>query len=134
VPAGHLSRGRAGEDAAVRFLEGLGYVVLERNWRCKVGEVDVICLHRNTVIFVEVRTRAALALVSPTQSVTRAKITRLAKAASYFLSRRGWWEKPCRFDLIAVINADQGVRLEHIPDAFDFPETVGRGHAPWQPW
>jgi putative endonuclease len=134
VPAGHLIRGRAGEDAAVQFLENLGCVVLERNWRCKAGEVDIICLHRKTVVFVEVRTRAEPALVAPAQSVSRAKITRLIKAASRFLSLRGWWEKPCRFDLIAVTDTGQGARLEHITDAFDFPDTVGRGHAPWQPW
>jgi putative endonuclease len=134
MPAGHLSRGRAGEDAAIRFLLGLGYIVLERNWRCKAGEVDVICLHRDTVVFVEVRTRAEPTLVSPLQSVTKPKITRLARAASSFLSRRRWWGRPCRFDLIAVIDVDQGVRLEHIPNAFDLPKTVGRGHDPWQPW
>lgn len=134
MPAEHLSRGRAGEDAALRFLLGLGYIVLERNWRCKAGEVDVICLHRDTVVFVEVRTRAEPALVSPLQSVTKPKISRLARAAGSFLSRRGWWGKPCRFDLIAVFDADQGVRLEHIPNAFDLSKTVGRSHNSWQPW
>lgn len=134
MPAGHLTRGLAGEDAAVLFLEKQGYVVLERNWRCKAGELDIICLHQETVVFVEVRTRTEPAMVSPANSVNRAKIIRLARAASYFLSQRKWWEKPCRFDLIAVIDAGQGTRLEHIPNAFDFPQTMGRGHNPWQPW
>ncbi|HDQ41495.1 MAG TPA: YraN family protein [Desulfonatronum sp.] len=134
MSAGHLNRGRAGEDAAVRFLEKSGYVVLERNWRCKAGEVDIICLHRETVVFVEVRTRAEPAMVSPAQSVNRAKVIRLFKAASRFLSLRQWWEKPCRFDLIAVVDTGQGARLEHITDAFEFPQAVGRCHAPWQPW
>lgn len=134
MPAGHLIRGRAGEDIAVRFLRKQGYAVLERNWRCKAGEVDVICRHQDTVVFVEVRTRTEPALVSPAQSVNRAKIARLTRAASRFLSQRGWWDKPCRFDLIAVIESGQDVRLEHTPDAFAFPEIVGRGHAPWQPW
>lgn len=134
MPTGHLKRGMDGETAAVRYLEGLGMVVLERNWRCKAGEVDVICLDRKTVVFVEVRTRTEPVLVEPAQSVNRAKISRLARAAGRFLSLRGWWDRPCRFDLVAVTRAAQGTRLEHIPDAFDFPETVGRCHAPWQPW
>ena len=134
MPAGHLSQGRAGEEAAAHFLKRQGYTIVERNWRCKAGEVDLICLDRATVVFVEVRTRTAPARVTPAQSITPAKISRLAKAASRFLSQRGWWDKSCRFDLIAVTDTGQDVKLEHIPDAFDFPQTVGRGHAPWQPW
>lgn len=134
MPARHLSCGQAGENAAVLFLEEAGYVVLERNWRCKYGEVDVICLHRKTVVFVEVRTRREPALVTPAQSVNPRKIARLVRTASLFLSQRDWWDKTCRFDLLAVTDTGQGVKLEHIADAFEFPQAVGRGHSPWQPW
>ena len=132
--AGHLAQGQAGEDAAVQLLKGLGFHVLERNWRCQVGEVDVICLDKDTVVFVEVRTRGACARTSPAQSVNRSKITKLTRAASYYLSRRDWWERPCRFDVVSVVRTPQGDRLEHIPDAFSFPQTLGRGRNPWQPW
>lgn len=134
MPAGHLIQGRAGEEAAARFLEDQGFRIVERNWRCKAGEVDLICLDRATVVFVEVRTRVEPVRATPAQSITPAKIARLAKAASRFLSQRGWWDKPCRFDFVAVTETGQDVKLEHISDAFDFPQTVGRGHAPWQPW
>ncbi len=134
MAAGHLTQGRAGEDAAVQLLKELGFQILERNWRCQSGEVDVICQDRDTVVFVEVRTRGVCARTSPAQSVNRSKITKLTRAASYYLSRRDWWERPCRFDVVAVIHTPQGHRLEHIPDAFSFPQTLGRGRNPWQPW
>ncbi|SMP68827.1 putative endonuclease [Desulfonatronum zhilinae] len=132
--AGHLRQGQAGEDAAVQLLKEKGFQILERNWRCQSGEVDVICQDRDTVVFVEVRTRGACPRTSPAQSVNRSKITKLTRAASYYLSRRDWWERPCRFDVVAVIHTAQGHRLEHIPDAFSFPQTLGRGRNPWQPW
>lgn len=134
MATGHLIQGRAGEDAAIRFLKELGFGILERNWRCRVGEVDVICLDRDTLVFVEVRTRGTSARTSPAQSVNRCKITKLTRAASFFLSQHGWWERPCRFDVVAVIHSAQGYRLEHIPDAFSLPQTLGRGRNPWQPW
>jgi putative endonuclease len=134
VPARHLVRGKAGEDAALARLQELGLRILERNWRCKYGEVDVICLDRDMVVFVEVRSRGEQSLATPAQSVNRNKIAKLVRAASYFLSQRGWWAKPCRFDVISVVYAPHGPRLEHIPDAFDFPNAVGRGHTSWQPW
>ncbi|SDB09163.1 putative endonuclease [Desulfonatronum thiosulfatophilum] len=134
MAAGHLKCGHAGEDAAVLFLKELNYQILERNFRCKSGEVDVICLDGEVLVFVEVRTRAARSLSTPAQSVNQAKIAKVARAASFFLSRHDWWEKPCRFDLVAVVHNAQGLRLEHIPDAFSFPPTVGRGRNPWQPW
>ncbi|TVQ95652.1 MAG: YraN family protein [Desulfovibrionales bacterium] len=132
--AGHLIQGQAGEDAAVQLLETLGFQILERNWRCRAGEVDVVCLDRDTVVFVEVRTRADVARTSPTESVTRSKVTKLARAASFYLSQRDWWKRPCRFDVVAVVRTKQGYRLEHIPDAFSFPQALGRGRNPWQPW
>ncbi len=134
MAAGHLKCGQVGEDAAVSLLEELHFQILERNWRCKAGEVDVICLDQEMLVFVEVRTRAAQSLSSPAQSVNRAKIAKLTRAAGFFLSQRGWWEKHCRFDVVAVVHTAQGLRLEHIPDAFSFPQTLGRGRHPWQPW
>lgn len=134
MAAGHLRQGRAGEEVAVRFLSGLGYTILERNWHCRVGEVDVICLDRGTLVFVEVRTRGANARTAPAQSVNRSKIAKLTRAASYFLSRSDWWERPCRFDVVAVVQTAQGYQLEHFPDAFLFPQNLDRGRNPWQPW
>ena len=134
MAAGHLKRGCAGEDAAVLFLRKLNYQILERNFRCKAGEVDVICRDGDNVVFVEVRTRDSNSLATPAQSVNHAKIAKLVRAASFFLSRRDWWDRPCRFDVVAVVYTAQGLRLEHIPDAFSFPPTVGRGRTPWQPW
>lgn len=129
-----MSQGGAREEAAAHFLKTQGNTIVERNWRCKAGEVDLICLDHATVVFVEVWTRTEPVRVTPARSITPAKIFRLAKAASRFLSQLGWWDKPCRFDLISVTDTGQDVKLEHISDAFDFPQTVGRGHAPRQPW
>ena len=106
--------GRAAEDAAAVFLRAKGMVVVERNFRVKVGEIDLVARDRDEIVFVEVRARASAAFGGAAASVGGAKRRKLIKAARVWLQTRAY-SGPCRFDVVAV---DAG-RAEHIPSAFD---------------
>ena len=137
MPAGHLELGRTGEKIAAKYLKNQGYKILERNWRGKRGELDMVCSLKDTIVFVEVKTRREHSLASPHDALTGQKKGRLVKAASEYLSKRKYWDRPCRFDLIAVttpVNEKNKHSLEHVENAFEFPEAAGQGRGAWQPW
>lgn len=93
--------GQAGEDAALAYLEQQGLVLVERNFRCKGGEIDLILTERATLVFVEVRLRADTRHGGAAASVTPAKQARLVQAAQLYLQR--YRAVPaCRFDVIAI--------------------------------
>ena len=110
--------GRCGEQRAARFLERSGLRVIERRFRLRCGEIDLIALDRDTVVFVEVKTRRGRGFGAPAESVTAAKRRRMARTALAFLSRRGWHERPCRFDVVEVLDDGKTTEIKHIPDAF----------------
>lgn len=101
--------GRAGEEQAARHLAAQGLVVVARNWRCRLGELDLVALDGRQVVFVEVKSRSGLGFGAPAEAVDTRKQARLARLAAVFLQERGWWERPVRFDVVAVGPApDQG--------------------------
>ena len=93
--------GRLGEDRALIHLLGQGLTLVERNFLCKVGEIDLIMMQRDCLVFVEVRRRAAGSFGGAVASVTPAKRRRLINAAQYYLLRYPD-PPPCRFDLVAI--------------------------------
>lgn len=93
--------GRLGEDRALSHLEEQGLALVERNFLCKVGEIDLIMRHNGGLVFVEVRRRAAAGFGGAAASVTPAKRRRLINAAQYYLLRYPS-PPPCRFDLVAI--------------------------------
>ena len=91
------------EDMALAFLLERGLRMVTRNYRCRHGEIDLILDDGDTLVFAEVRYRAAGALVSATESVTLAKQRRLLASAEYYLQRHGEHERrECRFDVLAL--------------------------------
>lgn len=134
MPAGHLSLGRRGEEAAAAFLRKKGYKVLDRNWRARGGELDIVCQAKKTVVFAEVKTRTQGQMATPHDALTPAKRRNLVRAASEWLTRNEAWNRPCRFDLVAVVvDADGLVCVEHVENAFDLTPGAG-GQGSWQPW
>ena len=131
MPA-HLTLGARGEEAAARFLERAGLHILERNWRWKQWELDLICEEGDTLVFVEVKTRGPGSLAAPADALDQAKQAKLGKAAAQYLSKHKAWERPCRFDLASVRITESGEEIEHVRDAFS--PSLGGGHAAWQPW
>ena len=113
-------RGDSGEAAIARYLEERSYQVLERQYRCRWGEIDLIVRDPEGVLcFVEVKTRSTRAIAAPREAVTAAKQRRLRDAASWYLARTGW-DGLCRFDVAEVYPAGaEGRRqIKYITSAF----------------
>lgn len=134
MPAGHLKLGREGEEAAARLMASLGMRVVERNYRCRQGEVDLICRQGDTVVFVEVKTRGEGSLAAGTDAVHGRKRSRIVKAAAEYLSANTLWDRPCRFDVVSVVRKDGALEASHIPDAFEAGFDSVKGGRGWQPW
>lgn len=107
--------GHTGEEAAVRYLEQQGYIILERNFRLRIGEVDIIARHGEYLVFIEVKTRRTKNFGSPFEAVDIRKQQQIIKVASAYLQGR---ELPVRFDVVAVYLNGQDVRLELLKNAF----------------
>jgi len=110
--------GQFGEHLAAEFYESRGFTVLDRNWRCREGELDLVVACGRLVVFCEVKTRRGSAYGSPAEAVTRDKQRKLRTAALHWLSqRRGRCET--RFDVVSVtVAADAPPRVECIANAF----------------
>ena len=92
--------GARAEDRCAELLRGAGLILIERNWRCRLGEIDLIAEDAGTLVFAEVRMRRAFAFGGAGESVTAAKRARLVAAAGLYLTRRP--EAQCRFDVVLV--------------------------------
>jgi putative endonuclease len=138
--AAHLRLGKAGEDAAARFLAARGWRILDRNWRppgrAARLELDIVAMHGDCLVFVEVRARTRAQVdFSAYMAFPPRKQAKLARAAGHYLSGKNLWRLPCRFDLVYVERGPDGtLLLEHHPDVIEFGRLVDSGHAPWQPW
>lgn len=108
--------GMAGEEAARRFLEGHGFRILGQNYRCRWGEVDLIARRRDTIYFVEVKTRRSQDAVSPLELISQSKKRRISKVAQYYLSLLG---EEASGDFAVVIVDGQTFSCELIEGAFD---------------
>ncbi len=114
------SLGQFGEDCAVRYLRRKGYTILERNYRCRLGEIDIIAKKRGYLAFVEVKLRKDDSFGAAREFVTRGKQERILKTALLWLSQHELALQP-RFDVIEVYaphGADGSVRIEHLENAF----------------
>lgn len=113
-----LTTGKYGEEKAAVYLKDLGYQILERNYSCRYGEVDIIASNDTYILFVEVKTRVANPLVSGVHSVTKNKQARLASTASIYLQLTETNLQP-RFDVIEVeFSKDSFKVTNHIENAF----------------
>ena len=111
--------GRYGEELAARHLEAQGLTVLERNWRCPYGEVDLILRDGDVVVFCEVKTRRGTAFGSPAESIRPAKVARIRRMAPYWLAQSRFRPREVRFDVVEVLPQPRGAaRVEHMRAAF----------------
>lgn len=105
--------GRAGEDLAHTYVCQLGWHVLERNWRCRDGEIDLIALDGDTVVFVEVKTRHSDSSGHPLEAVTRTKLRTIHTVARTWLASSGTWYPRCRVDVIGILWSPDVIHLHH---------------------
>ncbi len=108
--------GRFGEQLAAEALQTSGFVLLERNWRCRYGELDLVAVDGEVLVFVEVKTRSSVAYGDPAEAVHPAKAARLRRLALYWLAEhtdRYWPE--LRFDVVAVVRCGaDGPEVRHL--------------------
>ncbi len=111
--------GKEGEKLACRFLRRKGYRVRERNYCSSLGEIDIVARDKETLVFVEVKTRRANDYGSPQESVTKDKQERMRRVALTYLKKEGW-EGDCRFDIISILMGYGGkvANMKLIKDAF----------------
>jgi putative endonuclease len=115
--------GRAAEDAAARWLQRAGLVVLERNVRSALGEIDVVCRDGDVLVFVEVKCRRATWGDAPAAAVSWHKQRRLTRLAQHYLRWRHLEGARCRFDVVSVTLGERdGLQVRHVRSAFDAVE------------
>jgi putative endonuclease len=101
--------GRLGEDAAVRHLMGLGWTIIERNWRCPEGELDIVAHDGSGLVVCEVKTRSRAAYGTPLEAITPAKAGRLRRLATRWLASHGISQAAdVRIDVIGLVRAGPG--------------------------
>ena len=114
--------GRRGENEAARALAAAGYRILERNWRAKTpggGELDIVALDGDVLVFVEVKTRTSEEEGHPFEAITSSKRRRIARAAQAYMAENEVEERDCRFDVVGVMpNPDGTLECEILRDAF----------------
>jgi putative endonuclease len=107
--------GRDGEQAAVSYLLDHGYRILDRNWRCDGGEIDIVAAERRTFVVCEVKTRSGIRFGTPAEAVGPAKRRRLRRLAALWLSAHGTRFDEVRIDVLGLLrDAGGGFTIEHI--------------------
>lgn len=109
--------GKEGENLALDLLVKKGYKILERNWRHKNLEVDIIAQNNDCLIIVEVKTRSSRYLYEPYIAVNKQKQRNLIQAANYYLDEK-YLDFEVQFDIISIVLSSQGNKIEHIENAF----------------
>jgi len=112
-----IEKGRLGEDIAVEHLASKGYRIIERNFRCKLGEIDIIAEHDGEVVFVEVRSRQSDSTFDPAYSINYRKQQKVIRAAQVYLSKRYQRMPAARFDVV-LVDVGRRLEVEIIRDAF----------------
>jgi putative endonuclease len=100
--------GIVGENLAVEILSSRGYAILERRYRTEHGEIDIVALDGDTLVFVEVRAKATAECGTAAESVTRPKQLQVVRMAGEYLARHEISGRPCRFDVVAIDDALSG--------------------------
>ena len=118
---GRQALGISGENLACAELRRRGYAILERRYRTRLGEIDIIARDGATLVFVEVKARLTDDFGGAAAAVTAWKQRRIARMAMDYLSRRTQADCPCRFDVVAIDVDAAGPRVIVYPNAFDSP-------------
>ena len=118
--SGNNSLGEMGESIAATFLKGAGFSIVERNFRCVCGELDIIARDGRTIEFVEVKCRNNQNYGPPQLAVTPFKQRQISKAALVWLSKRRLYDAEARFDVVAIVLHESDLpEIEHIRNAFE---------------
>jgi putative endonuclease len=119
VSKDNLYFGKAGEDKAAAFLAANGYKILKRNYKTRLGEIDIIARDRETICFVEVKSRTTERFGLPQEAISKLKQRQIAKVALMFLKENDLLDSFTRFDAVCLLCSQDKPKLELIKNAFD---------------
>jgi putative endonuclease len=111
--------GEQGESIAVRYLKKKGYKILEKNYRTKLGEIDIIAKDKDTLVFVEVKSRRSWQFGNPKAAVTPAKQRKISKVALYYLKTNDRSNAKARFDVVTITATRDKSQIEIVKNAFE---------------
>lgn len=116
---GRKKLGADAESLAAQFLIKKGMQVVQQNYRCRLGEIDLIVRDGRHLVFVEVKSRRSLEFGAPSLAVNWRKQQKLTQLAQVYLKQKGLWRTSCRFDVVSVYApVDGSPEIKHIPNAF----------------
>lgn len=113
------ARGLRGEDLAHRYLTGIGYLIIERNFKTRAGEIDLVARDRQTTVFVEVKRRESSEHGTAAEFVNPSKIRKVVSAARIYAAKNRLEQTPMRFDVVAIDVVDGREEIHHHKGAFD---------------
>ena len=119
MPKQHLTLGKSGEELAVALLEKNGYRILARNYKTKLGEIDIVAYDKDTICFVEVKTRHSDKYGMPQEAISGFKQRQISKTALMYLQKNHLLDKNARFDVVSIIYSQNLPKLDLIKDAFE---------------
>jgi len=111
--------GKTGESIAVRYLRKQGYRIVEQNFRSKAGEIDIIAREKQSLVFVEVKTRSSRSFGSPKWAITPKKQKAISMAALYYLKMTNQNDVDARFDVVSILLQGEDTHIELVRNAFD---------------
>ena len=115
--AAHNRLGKEGEDAVAAYLERRGYTILHRNWRKNRLELDIVAMHEDELVVVEVKTRTNTEYKEPQEAVDWRKVRHIVVAADAYIKHFGI-DLPVRFDIVTAVGDRPPVQTEHLENAF----------------
>lgn len=115
-----ITTGKEGERIAADFLKKNGYRILENNYRCPIGEIDIVARDKDDLVFVEVKARKSSALGYPEQAVGRQKQRKMSQLALWYIQEKKLHGINARFDVVAVLMQSSGNDVKLIKHAFEF--------------
>jgi putative endonuclease len=110
-------KGTKAEELAARHLKDIGYRILETNFECSLGEIDIIAHQGSDLVFIEVRSRSSASSLNPVVSINRRKRNKVVQVAQAYLDKHYRQPPPCRFDVV-LVTVGPPTEIEVIPDAF----------------
>jgi len=111
--------GKKGETVAVHYLKKQGYRIIEQNYRSKAGEIDIIAREKQSLVFVEVKTRSSRSFGSPKWAITPKKQKAISMAALYYLKMTNQNNVDARFDVVSILLQGEDTQIELVRNAFD---------------
>jgi len=115
-----IATGREGEKIAADFLKKNGYRIIDKNYRCPLGEIDIVAREKGAIVFIEVKTRKSSELGYPEQAVGIKKQRKMSQLALWFLQKKKIIDTSARFDVVAITMLSSGNEIKLFKNAFDY--------------